>query len=467
MKLESTIYIYLLSFFLILVLPSCSHEDRIGGGEYPNADMFNDLSLTAIYEETAPSLVINEGYISKKADTLRIVRDKETVAIVILSEPQIVAQAEEEEIWGYFQFPDISRIDDNNLLVSWSMKEDSHTAYGEYSSGMVISKDEGETWEKITHSFFLKSKSGVELTNGDYLQTYTPASIDISGYVAFPKPVSETAINGYRFYPENELPEELKGVYLEVYNKDNHQSSIIHAELNDPGLLRYAINDLMPIVWWGDIKMIDNSLITGVYGTFYQNQDKTIQNWGISFYKSIDNGNHWDILGKIPFQIDGFKNEFVGGEGFGEPTIEILNNGTIMCVMRTGSASPMYKSFSKDGLTWSKSVAFIPNGVRPSLFLLDNGVLCLASGRPGLQLRFNIDGDGDIWTEPIEMLPLVKKNGNYDYYGISCGYPSVLMVNKDTFYLVYSDFLRKNKNGDQRKSILFRKIAIFKNDTNE
>lgn len=460
MKLLSVFYLYLVISF---VLSSCSHEDRIRGDKYPNADMFNDSSLTAIYEETATSLVIKEGYISKKADTLRIIRDKETVALVLLSEPKIVAQAVKEEAWGYFQFPDISRPDDNNLLVSWSMKEDSHTAYGNNSVGMVISRDEGDTWEFTTHSLFMKSKSGVELPNGDYLQTYTPASIDISGYIAFPKPVNETAIKGYRFYPENDLPEELKGVYLEVYNKDDHKYSIIHAELHDPGLLRYSIDDLMPIVWWGDIKKLnDNSLITGVYGTFYQNQDKTVMNWGVSFYKSIDNGEHWDIIGKIPFQIDGIKNEFVGGEGFGEPTLEILKDGTFMCVMRTGYASPMYKAFSLDGKMWSKPVAITPNGVRPSLFLLDNGILCLASGRPGLQIRFNIDGDGVIWTEPIEMLPLAKKNGDFDYYGISCGYPCVLKADNNTFYLVYSDFLRMNKNNEHRKTIMFRKIAIYK-----
>ena len=67
--------------------------------------------------------------------------------------------------------------------------------------------------------------------------------------------------------------------------------------------MRYAINDLMPIVWWGDIKILnDNTLLTGVYGTFYQNRDGTIENWGISFYKSADNGKHWSIVGNIPFR---------------------------------------------------------------------------------------------------------------------------------------------------------------------
>ena len=444
---------------LLLSMASCLSDDNENS---ETLFIFDEARWPAIQEEIKPFGEIREGLVSQDADTIRIVRNDTSIAVVVLSKPKVLAQAKEEESWGFFQFPKISKTDENELLVSWSMKEDSHTAYGDDTCGMLISYDEGNNWDIPNKTYYEKSKSGVYLPNEVFLQTYTPAPKDIKEYTVFPKPLNADAISGYKFYLENELPEELKGVYFDVYNKYNSQSSIIHASLNDPGLCRYAINDLMPIVWWGDIKrQHDNSLITGVYGTFYQNRDGTIKNWGISFYKSVDNGHHWSIIGKIPFEING-KDIFKGGEGFGEPTIEILKDKSLMCVMRTGSASPMYKSFSKDGMNWSEPEAFTPNGVRPSLFLLENGVLCLASGRPGLQVRFSIDGNGAVWTEPIEMLPLSQKNGGYDIYGISCGYPDVLICSSSAFYLVYSDFKTINAVGNQRKAIMFRKIEIIK-----
>ena len=108
--------------------------------------LFKDTTLNCIYEDFSPNLTIKEGYVSQKADTLRVLRDNTCTAIVILSDPIVLAKAEEEEPWGYFQFPRIYRTDDNILLVSYSMKEDSHMAYGDNSYGLLISKDEGNTW---------------------------------------------------------------------------------------------------------------------------------------------------------------------------------------------------------------------------------------------------------------------------------------------------------------------------------
>ena len=86
----------------------------------------------------------------------------------------------------------------------------------------------------------------------------------------------------------------------------------------------------------------------------------------------------------------------------------------------------------------------------------------MASGRPGLQLRFCIDGDGVNWTEPIEMLPFLDEKNNYDVWGISCGYSGLLLVDNNTFCMVYSDFTTHNAKGKLRKSIVFRKVSVIK-----
>src|SRR5699024_1003805 len=89
-----------------------------------------------------------------------------------------------------------------------------------------------------------------------------------------------------------------------------------------------------------------------------------------------------------------------------------LEDGTFLCVVRTTDGfgkSPMYLATSHDeGKTWSVPEVFTGAGVLPQLLLLDNGIIALSSGRPGVQLRFALSSDPEEWTEPFEMLPWVE-----------------------------------------------------------
>ena len=186
---------------------------------------------------------------------------------------------------------------------------------------------------------------------------------------------------------------------------------------------------------------------------------------GVSFYKSVDRGHSWELESSIPYQPDYAKDPVAPYKidgSFDEPTFEILSDSTYLCVMRSGGASPMYRVFSKDkGRTWSEPEPFTPNGVKPLLMKLRNGSLVLVSGRPGLQVRISFDGKGDLWSEPIDMMPYMS-DGKYDLY-VSCGYASILEADDKSFYVVYSDFNQKNDKGEKRKAIMFRKIIINKN----
>ena len=81
---------------------------------------------------------------------------------------------------------------------------------------------------------------------------------------------------------------------------------------------------------------------------------------------------------------------------------------------------------------------------------LDNGVLVLSFGRPGVWLSFSLDG-GHSWTEKQAVLK-----------GDSCGYTSLAALGKDTFLLAYSEFERPNAKGQPAKAILVRKISVQK-----
>lgn len=442
-------------FFFIIVILSVFFSMDIYAFKYTN------VQGVCIKEEIVPKFTITEGLVCQDEETISVIREDKRIAIIRLSKPVMVAQAEQEENWGYFQFPNIGRSDDGTLIVSWQMREDSHKAYGTMGRKLVpmMSKDGGLTWQPQDKSYFAPSRGyNGRMKDGRLLQIVTLPSKNINEYKVFPKAVAKSG-NRY-FYKIEDLPEDLRGIYLR-YIGENVSPRMIHAKLNDPGALRYRIDDLFPLVWWGNIiQMADSSLVAGVYPCRYLNGRGEMTRSSVSFFCSGDEGNSWEILSKIPCNADGILDKY-GDNEFDEPTFEVLEDSTFICIMRSGSYSPLYKTFSTDkGKTWSTPIPFTPNGVNPKVMLLRNGILVLVSGRPGVQLRFSIDGKGAVWTSPIEMLPIseaIKKN---DAFGSSCGYANIIAANDSSFYVVYSDFMSKNSEGKNRKAIMVRKVDI-------
>lgn len=417
------------------------------------------------YNETKrgpDSLEIHEGIISQHSQKIKYKRDGKRIATIKLSEPVMVAQAEQEEDWGFFQFPSVGLADDGAIVVGWRMQDDSYKEYGKVSQRKATpmqSRDGGKTWSPQENSVFTLYKDYYNiLSDGGTIEEVTPVPKDYRTYRQFPKAKARKGV--YSYYDMDLLPDDLKGVYL-VYRDHNRKPTSIHATIEDPGLLRYAIGNDVPIFWKGNIKQLsDNSLIAGVYPTYYKDSAGNVSESCVSFYQSKDYGRNWKVISRILFNPDGIADKR-GENGFEEPAFEIGADSTLVCVIRTGSSSPMYKTISKDkGHTWSKPEPFTPNGVKPRLLYLKNGVLVLASGRPGLQLRFSLDGTGQDWTDPIDMIPFIKEDGTFDVWDATCGYAGLLDVDKNSFYIVYSDFTTKNDAGEVRKSIWFRKIKV-------
>lgn len=412
------------------------------------------------------SFSIKEGILCQHAQRIKYKKNGKTLAIIKLDEPVIISMADDLQEWGYYQFPALGIAKDGTLIVSWAMQEDSHKNYGKDTKTIfMMSKDKGQTWSLPDKNYIApRARYRLVTKQGYGMVVMTPSPKDISDYPDFPQPICKQGDK--TFYHIEQLPEELQGVYINA-GYVGEKDTTYHATLSDPGLLRYDIDGLMPIVWWGNIKELsDGSIIAGVYPAYYEDGNGHVLPGGVSFYRSTDKGHSWNIQGKILFPDELVKNSKRYGratEGaFTEPAFEILDDGTLLCVMRTGGSSPMYKSMSNDnGITWSQPNPFTPNGVMPQLLKLDNGIIVLASGRPGLQIRFSIAGSGNDWTEPIEMMSFKNDDDSIDWLA-SCGYPFILKSGKNSFYLVYSDFREKNVKGEERKAIKFRKITIRK-----
>ena len=423
------------------------------------------LKIRATNVALKDKLSIHQGIICTSSRTLRIRTHNGAKVIVKISRPVIVAQADQPEDWGFFQFPVLAQAIDGTLIVDWQMKEDSHTTYGlstKRNHVPMISKDKGKSWMPQDRNYdFIGDSYKAILRDGNFLTVHTPKAAIVKRADSQMTPVATKGNKS--FYRLDDLPDNLQGIYLEEWDVNLKLKKMFHAKLHDPGALRYAIDGMMPIVWWGNIKeMADGTLIAGTYPAYYLNNDGKVLPSGVSFNISKDKGHSWARIGIIPYtpnlDIDPVAPYNPDGS-FVEPAFEILPDSTFLCVMRTGGVAPMYRSFSYDkGRSWTTPEPFTPNGVKPVLQKLRNGVLLLVSGRPGVQVRFNVDGTGQSWTEPIEMMPFMLGD-KYDS-DVSCGYAAVLEASDNSFYIAYSDFKRKNKRGEERKAIMFREITV-------
>ena len=171
--------------------------------------------------------------------------------------------------------------------------------------------------------------------------------------------------------------------------------------------------------------------------------------------RSTNRGASWSYVGTAAHHPE---------IGFVEPAITRLPNGDLLCMMRTESGKPMYRSRSKDGgKTWSRPISAGVNGVRPMLVVMSNGVVACSYGRvnstlssedrwsnPSLgdQIIFSPDS-GKTWTKPTTI-----------YDGPSTGYTSILEVRPGELLYVY-DALRYGWHRTQNR-IMMVNIQVSK-----
>lgn len=414
---------------------------------------------------------LKDGIAAYGATTVQYKQRGKKAFDIRFKDPVVIAVAARPEKWGFFQFPNIDRTANGNIVAKWNLTRDAIEAYGTDTRGSAVSTDVGKSWREEPSE---DPGNAVLLPNGDRLAIYTPKPIP-EKELQLPAPVG-VGLENYRksnfnFYRLSELPESRQGVYFKRLKKGASKWELEKAVLEDPQAARYSLAGLVPIVWWGDIHVAkDGSLIAGIYPGYLVDKDgKTDPRSGAFFYRSTDNGHHWSVQGRIPFQLDPAGDTLSARRmGYTEPAFEILKDGTFLCVLRTTDGAgigPMYGSYSTDqGKTWSVPQVITPAGVLPRLLQLSNGVLVMSSGRPGVQLRFSTDPRGMQWSRAFEMLPHddVKKELSGGSAQVSCGYTGLLPTGSNKFLIIYSDFHYQTSEGTIRKAIKVREVVVKK-----
>jgi len=196
---------------------------------------------------------------------------------VVLSDPVLIAESSffnetGVDRWGLYQFPQLSRLLDGRIAVTFHINADSATAYGKAAlePNRGVSSDGGVTWARVESS---DPVSGLLLPNAERLlvgdPAVTPPALKISGY-ALPRErgtvIGSYGQQPYVCYRHDELPAELQGVPSARMPKGANTWNMERARLDDPEMLRYSTEGVFPVTCWGDVHLTsDNALVTVVY----------------------------------------------------------------------------------------------------------------------------------------------------------------------------------------------------------
>ncbi len=396
-----------------------------------------------------------------------------------IGEPSVVAQGENTG-WGNYQFPDICYTKNGSIHVTWAMRPDTVEAFAGKSYGEAVSDDLGKTWHERRESDILTA--GTPLKNGkifkgfrcqyafasDYIKNYTPVAIhrgrkyhyleDIKEYESHVEGVERDPITG----EESPFPIDLKWKNL--------------------SLIEYSDGRLLPTAYMmavcGSVPRILR-LEDGLYFATYhwsfdihaETREKAVNNsyldYSVFVFRSTDEARTWECISMIT-PDESVHSTADGYEGFCEPQMELMEDGSVVMLMRSGSPRgprrfASYIARSTDGCrTWSKPEVFDEIGVLPQIMRLGCGVTLATYGRPVIYLKATDDVSGREWTEHIE---IELSPSTHDR---SCCYTRILPIDDHSALLVYSDFNYPDKiSGEPKKSILVRKITVIKQTDKE
>lgn len=391
---------------------------------------------------------------------------------VELSEPVVVALAQPgERRWGVHQFPALSRLPDKSILVMYADAPDSHATHGKEAPAFV-SRDEGKTWEPYAGALnVIRPHFSISAVyNDEYL--VAPAQPYLNWReenITLPQPVSQADIYGPRsYYALEDLPVKLRShfgvLYGQRYTPQTNRWAEEDIRYDNGGriITRHgtgADGDILPQTF------LERALLKHggeLFYAEYRGQYRTATGHPpikgiLTCMVSTDNGRTFQRRSTISADPSGHN---LRGEG----NLAATTDGRLVCLLRQQDqvVKPMKICWSSDrGKTWTESKDLFTFGVFPCVLSLDNGIMALSYGRPGVWLSFAADGTGEQWSEPLPVIGGSQERVTEH----SCGYTSLLPLGEDSFLLAYSDFLHRRPDDETCKAILVRAVAVRRRQT--
>ena len=275
-----------------------------------------------------------------------------------LGEPVTVALAPPDvRGWGPYQFPSLARLPDGHIQLSFHVEADSAAAYG-LPPARAISDDEGQTWtllprDQVGGGTMLSWGSGaLRLPNGDWLNVKQLRSKPVGDLQLPAKPFATYQSYGRAgaVYRLEALPEEYRAGWM-IYRLPAGETEWIEeqATVNLPGQVRGVIDGVMSFPWFQQMFLAPDGAVWAVNHSRRVVEGRYQQKMSMIVQRSTDHGKTWTLWGEIPYSGNPDADPKAPvREGFTEPTVCLMPDGSVFCLLRTTDGSgvgPMYRIF--------------------------------------------------------------------------------------------------------------------------
>ena len=445
-----------ISFLLAMGLLLGLFSGCAGENEPPTITTPEDTtSETTTPEETTPAPTTTE---KPKAFHLEV------------GEPVVVTQGPVgDDKWGHYQFPGLAYTLDGNILATWNYTSDTIDDYLN-PIRKKVSTDGGLTWSDDESLCSVPDK--FQMSNGKYFAGFRSANAHVATWQNDYEPaITWGTNNGYKLFFAEDLPKnDDTTVWGSEYDPATDTTEEFECTINWPhaAITEYPGGKIYPMTQMFSLSQDTIITIDGVmylamyfygFNSYANVREKAVtdycKRYSVYIFTSEDNGRTWNFLSQIlPIRSQ-------GPEGFCEPCLNVMPDGSVMMLMRSGGPTtgdvgyPCYQVISTDKCqTWGAIKEFDKIGVLPQMITLDCGVSIATYGRPYMRIRATADPTGKKW-QAAQTVDLASGENQ-----TSCYYTDLLALDDTHALWIYSDFKYPNADGVPVKSIIVRVITV-------
>ena len=408
--------------------------------------------------------------------------------ILQLEAPSLVYSGDPEDTkWGQHTFPGLMATTDGMIRVGWSYGEDKVGAKNNVSFAK-ISANGGKSWVPVAGSVnYVQTRL---MANGKYFSGFvsagTTTEFSTKNYTPAQQWGAEEYTSYMRFFAEDFANDEkaaeknIINLRAKEYDPETKTTTTFDCTLNwpyaplnqYPGRIIYTVSGFFGLSGANVICTDEGVLYTAIYCGGFDSEaasreeaiinEDSFHHSTVYIFESADSGRTWNYLSQFIADeelvaesklIEGTSS---GNEGFTEPKMIQMPDGSFLMLLRTGSNNPMYVTRSADGVIWTTPEVFDEIGVLPQLARFDCGVTMASYGRPWLRIRLTADPTGETWEDPVEIPIPGPGNGKNQ----SCFYTSLLQTDDNTWLMIYSSRQYPNRKGNGVPSMLVRTITV-------
>ena len=453
----------LLAMGLLLgLLPGCT-----GGNEPPAITTPDDTTpqtttpQTATSQETTPEITTPEPSVPQTPKEFHIE----------IGDPIVVTQgAVGDNAWGHYQFPGLSYTLEGNIVATWNYTSDTIDDYLN-TVRKKVSTDGGLTWSDDASLGSVPDK--IQMANGKYFAGFKRANAHVAAWQNEYTPAFTWGTNnGYKLFFAEDMPKnDDTTVWGYEYDPATGTTKEFECTVNWPNapMVEFPGGKIYPMTQWfalnqDNVIIVDGVMYLAIYSHGFNSYAAT-REYAVSYYSqyystyifsSEDNGRTWNFLSQLMPSAD-----MKFSEGLCEPNLNVMPDGSIMILMRSGGPTsgdkgyPCYWARSTNNCkSWSVMKKFDDIGVLPQMVTLDCGVSIASYGRPYMRLRATSDPTGKKWQD-AQTIDLASGEDQ-----TSCYYTDLLALDDTHALWIYSDFKYPNADGVPVKSIIVRVITV-------